>query len=154
MQRKNCYIIDSCLRRAGKGWRHKTHLKALRDEIAEVSEPCSSPPSPPTPLHPRRGDQVSSTTLCGQRFVWGGVHAQGPTFKPAGNHVSLAHTAAARVRFEGWRFTVNSSPSNTRPHTAASPQPLSRPAPPGRAGEGLGLGVRMGVTAQKLLHRR
>ena len=48
-----------------------------------------SPPSPPTPLHPRRGDQVSSTAVCGQRFVWGGVHVQMPTFKLAGNHVSV-----------------------------------------------------------------
>ena len=49
----------------------------------------SFPPSPPTPLHPRRGDEVSSTALCGQRFVRGGVHAQTPTFKPAGNRVSV-----------------------------------------------------------------
>ena len=48
-----------------------------------------SPPSPPPPLHPRRGEQVSSTALCGQRCVWGGVLAQRPTFKLAGNHVSL-----------------------------------------------------------------
>ena len=145
--------------------------KALRDEIAEVSTPCSFPPSPPTPLHPRRGDQVSSTALCGQRFVWGGVHAQQPTFKLAGNRVSLAHTAAACVhfedwqstvnaissktrphmalkgRFEGWRFTLNSTTSNTRPHTA-----VELPFSPGGAREGLG--VRVGVAAQELLHFR
>ena len=39
-------------------------------------------------LHPRRGDQGSSTALCGQRFVWGGVHVQTPTFKLVGNRVS------------------------------------------------------------------
>ena len=170
MQRKNCYIVDSCLRRFSKGWRLKTSSKALRKQVAETSTPCSFPPSPPTPLHPRRGDQVSSTALCGQRFVWGAVHVQTPTFKPAGNHVSLAHTAAACVhfegwrstvnatpsktrpqpavegRFEGWRLTVNSTTSNTRPHTAVGP-----PFPPGGAGEGLG--VRVGVAAQELLHR-
>ena len=37
------------------------------------------------PLHPRRGGKGSSTTVCGQRCVWGGVHAQTPTFKLAGN---------------------------------------------------------------------
>ena len=144
--------------------------KALRDEIAEVSTPCSFPPSPPTPLHPRRGGKGSSTTIFGQRFVWGGVHAQRPTFKLAGNHGSLAHTDAACVHFEGgqstlkytplkprpqpavegpfegWRLTVNSSTSNTRPHRA-----VGSPFPPGGAGEGLG--VRVGVAAQELLHR-
>ena len=128
------------------------------------------PPSPPTPLNPRRGDEVSSTAIFGQRFVRGGVHAQRPTFKLAGNAVSPAHTHAACVhfedwqstvnaissktrphmavkgRFEGWRLTVNSSTSNTRPHRA-----VGSPFPPGGAGEGLG--VRVGVAAQESLHR-
>ena len=130
---KNCYIFDSCLRRCGKGQRHKSHSKALRNQIAEVFKPCSFPPSPPTPLHPRRGDQGSSTTLCGQRFVWGGVHVRTPTFKPAGNRVSLWPHDAACVRFEGWRLTVNSSTFNTRPHRAVGP-----PLPPGGAREGWG----------------
>ena len=128
-----------------------------------------SPPSPPTPLHPRRGDQVSSTALCGQRFVWGGVHVQRPTFKLAGNKRSDKRVGAAFVhfegwqrtmnaaplktrphrvvegRFEGWRLTVNSSTSNTRPHRAVGP-----PFPPG----GAGVGVRVGVAAQELLHFR
>ncbi len=72
--------------------------------------PCSFPPSPPTPLHPRRGGKGSSTTISGQHFVWGGVHVQTPTFKLAGNHVSLAHTDAACVRFEGSPDTVNATP--------------------------------------------
>ena len=93
-----------------------------------------------------RGGKGSLTTVCGQRFVWGGVHVQRPTFKPAGNHVSPAHTDAACVHFEGWRLTVNSTTSNTRPHTA-----VGSPFPPGGAGEGLG--VRVGVAAQELLHR-
>ena len=83
--------------------------------------------------------------------------AQTPTFKLAGNRVSLAHTAAACVhfedwqstvnaissktrphmavkgRFEGWRFTLNSSTSNTRPHTA-----VELPFSPGGAREGWG----------------
>ena len=170
MQRKNCYIVDSCSRRSGMGQRPKSHSKALRKQIAEVSTPCSFPPSPPTPLHPRRGDEVSSTTLFGQRFVRGGVHAQTPTFKLAGNQLSLAHTAAACVhfeggqstlkstplkprpqpavegRFEGWRLTVNSFTSNTRPHRVVGP-----PFSPGGAREGLG--VRVGVAAQELLYR-
>ena len=49
LQRENYYVFSSCLRRCGKGWRCKSHSKALRDEIAEVSTPCSFPPSPPTP---------------------------------------------------------------------------------------------------------
>ena len=142
MRRKNCFIFSSCLRRCGKGWRCKSHSEAFRDEIAETSTPCSFPPSPPTPLHPRRGGKGSSTTVCGQRFVWGGVHVQTPTFKLAGNRVSLAHTAAACVHFEGWRLTVNLSTSNTRPHRA-----VGSPFPPGGAGEGLG--VRVGVVTQK-----
>ena len=138
--------------------------------INDVAILALQPPlSPPTPLHPRRGDQVSSTAIFGQRFVWGGVHAQRPTFKLAGNHGSLAHTDAACVhfegglstlkytplkprpqpavegRFEGWRLTVNSTTSNTRPHRA-----VGSPFPPGGAGEGLG--VRVGVAAQELLH--
>ena len=118
MQRKNCYIFGSCLRMSSKGLRLKTSSKAFRKQIAEVSMPCSFPPSPPTPLHPRRGDEVSSTALCGQRCVRGGVHAQRPTFKLVGNHVSLAHAAAAFVHFEGWQSTMNSTPSKTRPHRA------------------------------------
>ena len=169
LQRKNCYIFGSCLRRCGKGWWHKSHSKALRDEIAEVSKPCSFPPSPPTPLHPRRGDQGSSTAIFGQRFVWGGVHVQRPTFKLAGNRGPCKCVEAARVHFEGgqstvnatplktrpqpaveshfesWRLTVNSTTSNTRPHPA-----VGSPDPPGGAGEGLG--VRVGVAAQELLH--
>ena len=133
-----CYIFNSCLRRSGKGWRLKTSSEAFRKQIAEVSTPCSFPPSPPTPLHPRRGDEVSSTALCGQRCVRGGVHVQTPTFKLAGNHVSLAHTDAACVRFEGSPDTVNATPKKTRPHPA-----VGSPDPPGEAGEGLG--VRVGV---------
>ena len=118
MQRKNCYIVDSCLRRFSKGWRLKTSSKALRKQVAETSTPCSFPPSPPTPLHRRRGDQGSSTAVYGQRCVWGGVHARRPTFKLVGNHVSLAHAAAAFVHFEGWQSTMNSTPSKTRPQPA------------------------------------
>ena len=55
------------------------------------------------------------------------------------------HTAV-EGGFEGWRLTVNLSTSNTRPHRIVGP-----PFPPGGAGEGLG--VRVGVTAQELLHR-
>ena len=133
LQRKNCYIFGSCSRRSGKGQRPKNHSKALRNEIAEVSTPCSFPPSPPTPLHPRRGDQVGLTAVFGQRCVRGGVHVQMPIFKLAGNHVSLAHTAVAFVRFEGWRLTVNSTPLKTRPHRA-----VELPGPPGGARKGWG----------------
>ena len=171
MPRKNCYIFGSCSRSSSKGQRPTRHTKALRDEIAEVFNALFIPPSPPTPLHPRRGDEVSSTTVFGQRCVRGGVHAQQPTFKLAGNRVSLAHTAAACVHFEGWqstvnattlktrphaaveghfegwRFTVNSTTSDTRPHRA-----VGSPFSPGGAREGLG--VRVGVAAQELLHSR
>ena len=160
------------MRRSGKGERLKSQAKALRCEMVEISKPCSfPPPSPPTPLHPRRGDQGSSTTLFGQRCVRGGVHAQRPTFKLAGNqrpskrvdtacvHFEgwqrtvnappsnpLPHTAV-KDHFEGWRCTVNSTTSNTRPHGAVGP-----PFSPGGAREGLG--VRVGVTTQELLHSR
>ena len=53
---------------------------------------------------------------------------------------------AVKGRFESWRLTVNSTTSNTRPHRA-----VGSPFPPGGAGEGLG--VRVGVAAQELLHR-
>ena len=142
-----CYIFSSCLRRCRKGWRRKTSSEAFRKQIAEVSTPCSFPPSPPTPLHPRRGDEVSSTALCGQRFVRGGVHVQTPTFKLAGNKRSDKRGDAACVHFESWRLRLNSTTFNTRPHRA-----VGSPFPPGGAGEGLG--VRVGVAAQELLHFR
>ncbi len=97
LQCKNCSIFGSCSRRCGKGWRCKSHSKALRKQVAETSTPCSLPPLPQP--HPRREDQVGLTALCGQRFVWGRVHAQRPTFKFAGNQTAGKWVGAACVHF-------------------------------------------------------
>ena len=151
MQRKNCYIVDSCLRRCSKGQRPKSHSKALRGEIAETSRSCSFPPSPPTPLHPRRGDQGSSTTIFGQRFVRGGVHGQRPTFKLAGNQGPGNWVDAACVYFEGWRLTVNSTTFNTRPHRAVELTSSPRRGWRGVGGEG---GTEQGVETSAILFRK
>ena len=100
----------------------QSHAKALRNQVAETSRSCSFPPSPPTPLHPRRGDQGSSTAIFGQRFVRGGVHAQTPTFKRVGNQRPRKRVDAACVHFEGWPGTENFTPLKTRPHAAVEGQ--------------------------------
>ena len=117
-----CYTLNSGLLRYSKVQRPKSHSKALRDEIAEVSKPCSFPPSPPTPLHPRRGGKGSSTAISGQRFVWGGVHVRTPTFKRVGNQRPRKRVDAACVHFEGWPGTENFTPLKTRPHAAVEGQ--------------------------------
>ena len=149
MQRKNCYIFGSCSRRSCKGKRPKSHSKALRDEIAETSRSCSFPPSPPTPLHPRRGDQGSSTALCGQRFVRGGVHVQTPTFKLAGNQrpgervdrkrvVSATPCVQDSACFRPVALAVPAQAAINGIAILALQPPLSPPTPlpPRRAGKG------------------
>ena len=145
----------------------QSHAKALRNQVAETSRSCSFPPSPPTPLHPRRGDQGSSTAIFGQRFVRGGVHAQTPTFKRVGNQRPRKRVDAACVhfegwpgtenftplktrphadvegQFEGWRLTVNSTTSNTRPHRAVELPFLARRGERGVGGESGGCSARI-----------
>ena len=67
LQCKNCSIFGSCSRRCGKGWRCKSHSKALRKQVAETSTPCSFPPSPPTPPPPGGSGGLNSPmwpTVC------------------------------------------------------------------------------------------
>ena len=47
---KRNWLFGSGLRRSYKGWRCKNHLKALRDEIAEVCNALFIPPPLPQPL--------------------------------------------------------------------------------------------------------
>ena len=78
-----------------------------------------SPPSPPTPLHPRRGDQGSSTTIFGQRFVWGGVHVQRANIQTCREPREIGTTLILPVfTLKVGQSTLNSTPLKTRPHMA------------------------------------
>ena len=69
MQRKNCYIVDSCLRKYSKGWRLKTSSEALRKQVAEdfnalFIPPLSPNPSPPPPGRKGELNNHIRPTLC------------------------------------------------------------------------------------------
>ena len=139
---QNYCAFDSNPIRFSKGQRLKTHSKALRDEIAEVSKPCSFPPPLPQPLSTPAGAERGAqqpyvaNALSGVAFTCNGQHSNLP-----GTTGAWGHTDIACRHFEGWRFMVNSSTSNTQPHTV-----VGSPFSPG--------GVRGGGAVQELLHRR
>ena len=125
----------------------KTIQRPCGTKLQKLQGLVHSPPLPQplsTPAGGIRGAQQPyvANALSGVAFTRNGQHSNLP-----GTTGAWGHTDIACVHFEGWRFTVNSSTSNTRPHTV-----VGSPFSPGGAGEGLG--VRVGVAAQELLHSR
>ena len=91
------------------------------------------PPLSPQPSLAPPGEKGSSTALCGRvlevvEFTVRRQHSNSP-----GTTLAWDSNDAACVRFEGWRLTVNSTTSNTRPHRA-----VELPFSPGGAREGWG----------------
>ena len=150
MQRKNCYIVDSCSRSCGKGQRPKNHSNAkglagrdCRSFKALFIPPLSPNPSPPPPGGSGELNNRMWPTLCAGWRSRANANIQ--TCREP-RELGTTDADAACVHFECWPGTVNAAPLKTRPHPAVGP-----PFPPGGAGEGLG--VRVGVAAQELLHR-
>ena len=103
------------------------------NRLQKLQRLVHSPPLPQplsTPAGAERGAQqpYSANALSGVAFTRNGQHSNSP-----GTTLAWDSNDAACVRFEGWRLTVNSTTSNTRPHRA-----VELPFPARRGGRGVG----------------
>ena len=130
---------------ARAGMARASGLKALQRPCGARLQTFQSlvrPPPLPQPLSTPAGgirgaqQPYSANAVCGVAFTGNGQHSNLP-----GTTGAWGHTDIACRHFEGWRFMVNSSTSNTQPHTV-----VGSPFSPG--------GVRGGGAVQELLHRR
>ena len=97
MQRKNCYIVDSCLRKLYKGLRLKNHSNAKglagrdcrRFKVLFIPPPLPQPLS--TPAGGIRGAQqpYAANALYGVAFTRNGQHSNSPGTKDQVSVVTL-----------------------------------------------------------------